>query len=262
MDLGLKGKRAVVLGSTRGLGQGIATILAEEGAALAVCGRAQDDAAAVATGLASAHGVTAHGFGVDLASPESVEEFCGAVESALGGVDILVLNGGGPPPGAAAEITPAQWGQHVQSMFLCHTQMTARFLPGMRAQGWGRILVCSSSGTVQPIPALAISNTYRAALISWAKTLSNEVAPDGVTVNTILPGRIKTERLDQIDEATAKRQGKNVEDVVAASRTTIPAGRYGTVEEFAAMAAFLVSDRAGYVTGSVARVDGGFIRSV
>jgi 3-oxoacyl-[acyl-carrier protein] reductase len=145
-------------------------------------------------------------------------------------------------------------------MFLGHCQITAHFLPGMRTRGWGRILVCSSSGAVQPIPALAISNTYRAGLIAWAKTLSSEVAADGVTVNTILPGRIKTERLDEIDLAAAKRAGKPVDEVIAASVTTIPTGRYGTIEEFAAMAVFLLSARASYVTGTVLRVDGGFIR--
>jgi 3-oxoacyl-[acyl-carrier protein] reductase len=262
MDLGLKDRRAVVLGSTRGLGRGIAEFLAAEGAALAICGRTEGDARAVADGLKAAGAADAHGFGVDLGDAGSVAAFCDAVEQRLGGADILILNGGGPPPGTAADIASEQWTRHFQSMFLCHCQIAGRFLPGMRERGWGRILVCSSSGTIQPIPALAMSNTYRAGLIAWAKTLSNEVAADGVTVNTILPGRIKTERLDEIDAATAKRLGESVEDVVAASRTTIPAGRYGTVAEYAAMAVFLVSAQASYVTGSVVRVDGGFIRAV
>jgi 3-oxoacyl-[acyl-carrier protein] reductase len=262
MDLGLKGRKAAVLGSTRGLGRGIADVLAGEGATLAVCGRQEQEAKAAASELSATYGVEAHGFGLDLSDPGSVVAYCDGVEQALGGLDILVLNGGGPPPGAAADVTPEQWAQQVQPMFLCHTAITARFLPGMRAQGWGRVLICSSSGAMQPIPALAMSNTYRAGLLSWAKTLSAEVAGDGVTVNTLVPGRIKTARLDEIDEATAKRQGKNVEDVVTASAATIPAKRYGTVEEFAAMAGFLVSDKAAYVTGSVVRVDGGFIRAV
>ena len=147
-------------------------------------------------------------------------------------------------------------------MFLSLVDITNAFLPGMRERGWGRVLVTSSSGIVQPIPGLGISNTLRGALLGWAKTLAGEVAADGVTVNTILPGRIHTDRVDQIDAAAAERQGKTVADVVKASLATIPGGRYGTVEEYAAVAAFLVSARASYVTGSVVRVDGGVIRGV
>lgn len=262
MDLGLKGRRAVVLGSTRGLGRGIAKLLAAEGAIVAVCGRSAETAERTASELPSEDEVDFHGFGVDLSDSESVERLCDDVEARLGGVDLLVINGGGPPPGAAADVIVEQWRAHMQAMFLSHCQIVGRFLPGMRERGWGRILVCSSSGAVQPIPALAISNTYRAGLIAWAKTLSNEVAADGVTVNTILPGRIKTERLDELDTATAARLGKSVDEVVAGSRATIPAGRYGTVEEYASVAVFLLSARASYVTGSVVRVDGGFVKAV
>lgn len=262
MDLGLKDKRALVLGSTRGLGRGIAEALAGEGARVAVCGRDGAAAERAAIAIGRSRGGDVRGFGVDLADAVSVGRLCDAVVAAFGGVDILVLNGGGPPPGAAADIKPEIWAQQFQSMVLGHMRIVERLLPGMRERKWGRILVCSSSGVVQPIPALAISNTLRAALIGWAKTLSAEVAGDGITVNTLLPGRIKTERVDEIDAATARRLGKTVEEVVAASRATIPAGRYGTVEEFAAVGTFLVSAPAAYVTGSVVRADGGYIRGV
>jgi 3-oxoacyl-[acyl-carrier protein] reductase len=262
MDLGLKGKRALVMGSTRGLGRGIAEALAVEGARLGICGRDAAAAEKAAAEIGRGGAAEARGFGVNLLDVASVTKFCDAVTAAFGGLDVLVLNGGGPPPGAAGDIKPEVWAQQFEAMFLAHIRIAARFLPGMRQQKWGRVLVCSSSGAVQPIPALAISNTLRAGLIGWAKTLSAEVAGDGVTVNTLLPGRIKTERVDEIDEATAKRVGKPVEEVVAASKATIPAGRYGTVAEFGAVGAFLVSGPASYVTGSVIRADGGFIRGV
>ena len=262
MDLGIDGKKALVLGSTRGLGRGIAEALAGEGARVAVCGRDAAAAERAAAVIARGRDGDVRGFAVDLADSVAVGRLCDAVAAAFDGIDILVLNGGGPPPGAAADIKAEVWAQQFQAMVLGHIRIVERFLPGMRERRWGRILVCSSSGAVQPIPALAISNSLRAGLIGWAKTLSAEVAGDGVTVNTLLPGRIKTERVDEIDAATAKRLGKSVDEVVAASKASIPAGRYGTVEEFAAVGAFLVSAPASYVTGSVVRADGGFIRGV
>jgi 3-oxoacyl-[acyl-carrier protein] reductase len=140
-------------------------------------------------------------------------------------------------------------------------ETTGRVLPGMRERGWGRILTIASSGVIQPIPNLGISNTLRASLVNWGKTLSLEVAKDGVTVNTILPGRIQTERLEQLDAVTSQRQNKSLEEVAAAAKAQIPAGRYGTVEEFASVATFLLSERASYVTGTVTLVDGGAVKS-
>ena len=140
--------------------------------------------------------------------------------------------------------------------------LTNRVLPGMREAGWGRILTIASSGVIQPIPNLALSNTLRSALVGWSKSLSNEVAGDGVCVNMLLPGRIHTERVDELDNANASKSGKAVEDVREASRLAIPAKRYGDVAEFAAVAAFLVSGKASYVTGSVIRCDGGATKSV
>jgi 3-oxoacyl-[acyl-carrier protein] reductase len=262
MDLGLKGRRALVLGSTRGLGRAIADVLAGEGAAVATSGRKQADADAVAAALSGEHGVKSAGYVLDLGNADSVAAAMDRVLADFGGIDILVNNTGGPPPTPLAEVSPELWLRQFQVQFLSLSEITRRALVGMRERKWGRVLISLSSGAVQPIPNLGISNTLRGSLIPWAKTLSNEVGADGVTVNLILPGRIHTERVDELDVSTSKRLGKPVEQVVAESRATIPLGRYGTVEEYASVAAFLVSDRAGYMTGCQIRVDGGYIRGV
>jgi 3-oxoacyl-[acyl-carrier protein] reductase len=205
---------------------------------------------------------SARGYALDLADDGSVAALIAAIEGDLGGLDIVVCNGGGPPPGPIAEVTPELWGTQFHKMFVNQTRIVTAFLPGMRQRGHGRVLVLASSGVVQPIESLGISNALRGAQIGWAKTLSNEVAGDGVTVNTVVPGRIHTARVDQIDQAAADRRGTSVEDVVHASHAAIPMGRYGRVEECADVPVFLLGDRASYVTGSVIRVDGGMIRSV
>lgn len=262
MDLGLKGKRALVLGSTKGLGRGIAEALAEEGAIVALTGRKQADATAAAAEVASKYGATVYGLQFDSADAASAAAVVPAARAVLGDVDILVLNSGGPPPGDISKVTSETWREQFQAQFLSFVEITNALLPGMRERKWGRILASSSSGVVLPIPNIGISNSLRSSLLAWAKTLSLEVAPDGVTVNTILPGRIQTDRVDQIDAANAERTGQTIEQVKAASTAAIPVGRVGTPEDYGAMAAFLCSEKAGYVTGSMVRVDGGSIRAI
>jgi 3-oxoacyl-[acyl-carrier protein] reductase len=262
LDLGIKDKRALVLGSTKGIGQGIATMLAQEGAKVAVCGRSADDARTVAEEISGSTGEPVKSYSVDLTDKASVGALIDAVGKDFGGIDIVINNGGGPPPGGVADVAMEVWEAQYRPLFLSQVEITNAFLPGMRERGWGRVLVVASSGTVQPIPHLGISNTLRVALTNWAKSLAAEIAADGVTVNTVLPGRIHTARVDRIDVNEAKTGNKDVELVRADSRATIPANRYGTVEEFASVSAFLVSDCAGYVTGTVTRVDGGFIKGV
>lgn len=256
MDLGLKGKRALVLGASRGLGRAIAEGLAREGAHVIAAARRQEAIAEWAGGMANVEPMR-----VDLGDHASVSAL---VEHCLagGGVDILVNNTGGPAPGQAQSVARADWIAQFEAMAANVFDLTARLLPPMRERGWGRVLTIGSSGIVQPIPNLAISNGVRAAVLGWSRTLAAEVAADGVTVNVILPGRIGTERVDELDAAAANRTGKSVEDVAAASRAGIPMGRYGRPEEFADTALFLVSERASYITGSQIRVDGGLIRSV
>jgi 3-oxoacyl-[acyl-carrier protein] reductase len=255
VDLGLTDKRALVLGSTRGMGRGIAERLAAEGARVAVCGRKLADAEDVASGCEGAKA-----YSLDLSDPGSVQAVIDAVTGDFGGLDIVVCNGGGPPPGNIADVAAETWATQFQSMFVNQLTIVNAFLPGMRDRGWGRILVVSSSGIVQPIPNLGISNAIRASQVGWAKTLSSEVAADGVTVNTVAPGRIHTDRVNQIDAAAAKKQEKPVEEIARASHATIPMGRYGTVAEFADTAVYLLSANASYITGSVVKVDGGMIR--
>jgi 3-oxoacyl-[acyl-carrier protein] reductase len=239
------------------MGNGIAARLAEEGATVAICGRnlvdAQDAASRIDGSIA---------YALDLSDANSVDALIETVDAEFNGLDIVVCNGGGPPPGNIADVSAETWMTQYQTMFVNQLSIVNAFLPGMRERGWGRILVISSSGIAQPIPNLGISNAIRASQVGWAKTLSSETAADGVTVNTIAPGRIHTDRVDQIDAAGAVKQGKTIDEIVRASHAVIPVGRYGTVAEFADTAVYLLSENASYVTGSVVRVDGGMIRSV
>ncbi len=256
MDLGIKGKRALVLGASRGLGMAIAKGLAAEGVEVFAAARNLDAIAVWAKGVANVHPVK-----VDLADIAAVDALADGL-LAEGGVDILVNNTGGPPPGTARAAVRTDWNRYFQTMAANLFHLTGRLLPPMQGRGWGRVITIASSGVEQPIPNLALSNGIRAAVVGWSKTLASEVAKDGVTVNVVLPGRIHTQRVDELDAAAAKRTGKPVEDVALASAAAIPAGRYGRPEEFADMVVFLASERASYVTGSRVRVDGGAIRAI
>jgi 3-oxoacyl-[acyl-carrier protein] reductase len=261
MDLGIKGKRALVLASSQGLGLGIASKLCAEGADVVISGRSEDKLAAARSLTDSGPG-TAHYVVSDLSQADAAQNLHGSATEALGGIDILVNNTGGPPPSSIVGVDPQSWKQHFDTMVVRVIEITELCIPAMREQEWGRILSVASSGIVQPIPNLGVSNTIRSALVGWNKSLSNEVASAGITSNILAPGRIHTSRVDQIDAGAAKKQGRSIDEVRAASRATIPAGRYGTVDEFASVAAFLLSVPASYVTGSVIRCDGGSIRSV
>jgi 3-oxoacyl-[acyl-carrier protein] reductase len=262
MDLGITGKRALVLASSRGLGLGIAKALASEGAHVLLVGRSGDRL------MENCKAINAEGKGKadwvwgDLGEENFVEAMKTAVKEKLGGIDILVNNTGGPTPGTAEEMTADKLDIFFQSMVLRVITLTNAFLPQMKQQGWGRVLTCASSGVYEPIANLALSNTLRSALVGWNKTIANEVASFGVTCNMLLPGRIHTDRIDELDGANAKRTGKSVEEIRSASLKTIPAGRLGRVDEFAAAGAFLCSVPASYVTGTMLRVDGGAARSI
>jgi 3-oxoacyl-[acyl-carrier protein] reductase len=184
------------------------------------------------------------------------------VENELGPIDILINNTGGPPPTPAAGQDPALWVSSFNDMVLSLISITDRVLPGMRERKWGRIITSTTSGAIAPIKNLAISNTLRAALLAWSKTLASEVASSGITVNVIMPGRVATDRLRQLDEARAKRENTSYEEVVKASLRQIPMGRYGDPTEYGDAAAFLASQNASFITGTVMRVDGGQIQAI
>lgn len=262
MDLGLSGKRALVLASSRGLGGGIAAALVAEGAEVLLTGRHAAELEKRADALNARGPGLAHWVVADLFDDSVVENLAAAAHEKLGAVDILVNNSGGPPPGGAEDMSAEKLATYFNAMVLRQIGLAHAFLPDMKARGFGRILTVASSGIVEPIPGLALSNTLRPALAGWSKTLASEVAGRGVTVNMLLPGSILTARLDELDRLAAERSGRSPEEVRAASESAIPAGRYGTVEEFGATAAFLVSERASYITGSMIRCDGGAARSV
>lgn len=262
MELGISGKRALVLASSRGLGLGIATALSQEGVNVLLCGRSSEKLAENCERINASGKGEADWVRADLAEDDAVTALVKAVEEKLGGVDILVNNTGGPTPGTTADMSAEKLETYFQTMVLRVITLTNALLPGMKAQGWGRILTVASSGVVEPIPNLALSNTLRGALVGWNKTLASEVAGQGITANMILPGRIHTDRIDELDGANATRQGKSLEDIRSASIASIPAKRLGKVEEFGAVGAFLCSEPAGYVTGSMLRVDGGAAKSI
>jgi 3-oxoacyl-[acyl-carrier protein] reductase len=261
MDLGIRGKTALVLGAGGGLGGAIAAALAREGARVAL-GDIDPAALERTVGAIRQEGGSALALTWDLADLSVIEDRVQTIEKQFGPIDILVNNTGGPPPTPAAGQDPALWSKSFEAMVLSVVALTDRVLPSMRERKWGRIITSTSSGVVAPIPNLGISNALRLSLVGWSKTLAREVGGDGITANIVLPGRIATPRITFLDEQEAKREGRSVEAVTAESVASIPVGRYGRPEEYGDVVAFLASERAAYVTGSVIRVDGGLIASI
>lgn len=250
MDLGLEGRVALVMGASRGLGRGIAATLAREGAQVAIVSRSLErleDAAAEIGG-------NAQPFVADTSDTERLARLPGEVAEALGPVEILILNTGGPPFGGALDHELEEWEDAYRSLVLAPRALAGAVVPGMRERGWGRIVNVGSNTTVEPNPALNLSNSHRMAAVGFLKTLSREVAADGITVNTVATGRFATERL-------AGHTG-SLDAAEAAARTEVPAGRLGTPEEYGDLVAFLCSERAAYLTGAVIPLDGGLLRSV
>jgi 3-oxoacyl-[acyl-carrier protein] reductase len=261
MDLGLSNRTALVFGAAGGLGGAIANTLAAEGVRLALADIDQIGLARTASAIEAAGG-TALKLYWDLSERGEIEGHFEAVERELGPVDILVNNTGGPPPSSVSGVNADVWLRQFEAMVLSVIRITDRALPQMRANKWGRVVTSASSGVIAPIANLGLSNALRSTLVGWSKTLAREVASSGITVNLVVPGRIGTARIRSLDEAKAKREGRPVAEVTAESVAAIPAGRFGTPEEYADAVAFLASQRASYVTGSMLRVDGGYIQSI
>jgi len=261
MDLGIAGKTALVMAAGGGLGSAIAIALAREGAKVAVSDIDGNALSETVRKIEQAGG-QAKAVPLDMADLAAIGALVANVQATFGAVDILVNNSGGPPPSPASGIASDVWTSYFNSMVLSLVALTDAVLPGMRARKWGRIVTSTSSGVVAPIPNLGLSNALRSTLVGWSKTLAREVARDGVTANVILPGRIATRRIEQLDEARAKRENIALEKVIEQSTGSIPVGRYGDPQEYADMVTFLASERASYVTGSVIRVDGGMLANI
>jgi 3-oxoacyl-[acyl-carrier protein] reductase len=260
MDLGLQGKVALVTAGSKGLGKAIALELAREGAEVAIASRGEEALQLAAAEIADETGRAPLYVVADMTSAEDIERLVATVIERYGRVDILVNNTGGPPPGFFADFSDEQWQRAVDLLLLSSVRLIRAVLPGMRERGWGRIINSTSVAVKQPITNLLLSNAVRTAVIGLAKSLSNEVAAEGVTVNNLLPGSIYTDRIIQNNDSIAKRTGRTPEQVRAASEADIPMRRYGRVDEYAAAAAFLASDRASYITGVSLLVDGGVHR--
>ncbi len=258
MDLGLQDKVAVVTAASRGLGRAVATELAREGARVVICARQEGplEAAAQATG-ADVVAVPA-----DVADPQGVERIVEAARARFGGIDILVTNAGGPPPGRFLELTPADWEAAVQLTLMSVVRLCYAVVPIMRAQKRGAIIAMTSVSVKQPLPNLILSNSLRMAVVGLVKTLSDELAPDGIRVNGVCPGWTRTERVVQLLEDRAARNGTTVETEEAKITAAIPLGRMAAPEEIARAVAFLASPAASYITGISLLVDGGLYRGV
>jgi len=262
MDLGLTEKRALVFGAGGGLGLAAAQSLAAEGAVVVCAGRTLEKLEATVEQIRSAGG-RASALAWDVRDLGSIAAQLATAEALAGGfIQILFNNGGGPAPSTAHGQPIDTWQDQFNHLVAPVIAVTDAVLPAMRASGWGRVLTNASSGVVTPIPNLAMSNSLRGALVGWSKTLASEVAAEGVTVNMILPGRIATGRTAFLDQARATREGVALEEVERRSKGAIPARRYGELQEYGDVVAFLASTRASYMTGSMVRVDGGAIASV
>ena len=262
MDLGIRGKTAVVCAASKGLGRGCAEALAEAGVKLALNARSAGPLEETAKAIRDRYGVEAVAVPGDITDAGAQAELLAAARDLAGGeVDILVNNAGGPPPGLWSDWSEEDWLKALKANMLTPIALTKAVLPGMMEKGWGRVVNITSTSVKAPIPILGLSNGARAGLTGFAATVARQVAGKGVTINNLLPGTHDTDRIQAIDTATAERMGKSLEAVRADRAAAIPAGRYGTVEEFGKACAFLCSVHAGFIVGQNLLLDGGAVNA-
>lgn len=254
MDLGLRGKAAVVTGASAGLGEAVALALAREGVSLALGARDAERLDSVAQHAKRLGAERARGFSLDLKDPDSIASMLDAARGFVGDADILVLNGGGPKPGRFSDVDFNDWDSAYRLLLRSMLRLTGALVPGMRSRGWGRVVALTSTSVKQPIDTLVLSNAFRTALVAALRTLAVEVARDGVTVNCIATGRIDTARLRGLYG--------NDESKLRAAGSEVPIGRVATPEEFAPLAVFLCGQPARYITGQTISVDGGLTRGL
>lgn len=262
MDFAIKGKTALVAAASRGLGFAAANELAREGANLVICSRSQERIEAAAQQIRRGHGVTVEAVAADLRFPEQIDAVIAQAKQAFGSVDILITNAGGPPAGYFNDLTVADWQAGFEITVLSALRLIHGTIPMMRAQKWGRIVNILSISVKQPIPGLLLSNALRPGLVGLAKSLADEVAAEGITINNVCPGWTQTERVDELMAFRARQKGISPEQAAAEISTNIPMQRMGRPDEPAALIAFLCSDRASYITGTTIPVDGGAYRGL
>lgn len=262
MELGLRDKVAVVGASSQGLGRAAALELASEGAAVVLCARGVEALEHAREQIAARTDAPVHAVVADLARAEEARRVAHEAVERFGRVDILVTNTGGPPSGPFEQHDGAAWRAAYELLFQAPLELVRALLPGMRERRWGRIITVTSIAVKQPVDGLILSNSLRAAVTGFARTLANETAKDGVTVNNVMPGFTRTDRVVDLARANAARAGITDAEVFAKWEREIPMGRLGDVQEFAALVAFLASERAGYITGASIPVDGGWIRAL
>ena len=262
MDLGLKGKVAMVAGASRGLGYAVARALAAEGAIVSMASRNADAISAAAAKIGADTGSPTLACAVDVKSAASIQAWFDATTARFGGVDLLFVNAGGPPAGTALSFDDAAWQGAFELLVLSAVRMVRLAVPSMKQRGGGAIVVSTSCAVKEPIPNLALSNVVRSSVSALSKTLANELAADNIRVNHLLPGRIDTDRVRELDTIRATANGISADEVKASYAKVIPLGRYGAPEEFGSAAVFLFSDAARYITGASLQVDGGLTKSV